>query len=300
MIPIKPMEPIQTDEVVRSEQWIHQVKWDGVRMLAYLNEGQVRLWNRKKAERTVQYPELTAELKELPCRSAILDGEVIAVQQGRADFFQVLKRDLLRNPNKIRMACTQVPVHFQLFDLLHLNGEGLENHSWEERDGHLRSLLDNSPAERIGVTDSFADGDALWHATGERGWEGVVMKRKASPYRVGQKHADWRKLKHFRTIMAHLVGASFKSGRVNAILLGMKDVNGWHFIGRAASGLGEEELTLLTEWIPRLQVTAPPVVNPVRDPQVIWVRPSIAVKVRFLEWTPQGTLRSPTIIRFLT
>ncbi|PTM58765.1 non-homologous end-joining DNA ligase [Desmospora activa] len=298
MFPIKPMEPIQTEAMLSSDEWIYQVKWDGVRILAYLEDGQVRLWNRKKAERTAQYPELVTELKGISCRSAVLDGEVIVVHRGRADFFQVLKRDLLQNPRKIQAAYQAIPVQFQLFDLLHINGEDLVKHAWEQRDEQLRLLLEKTQTERIAVTDSFADGNALWHATRERGWEGIVMKRKTSPYRVGQKHADWRKVKHFRTLMAHLVGASFKKGRVNALLLGVEEAGGWYYIGRAASGLSEQELTLLTEWIPQLQVASPAVVNPVYDPQVIWIRPSFSVKVRYLEWTPHGTLRSPTILGF--
>ncbi|MDR6224444.1 ATP-dependent DNA ligase [Desmospora profundinema] len=297
--PLKPMEPIQTDRVLTSAEWIHQVKWDGVRILAHLDEGRVRLWNRRGQERTAQYPELTAELAGLSC-SAVLDGEVIAVHEGRPDFFRVLKRDLLQDPRKVEAVGKQIPVQYQLFDMLEQNGISMLEQEWEKRDFLLRSLMEDHSLERVGVTDSFEDGKALWRATEERGWEGIVMKRKTSFYRLGQKHADWRKCKHFRTLTAQMVGVSLKGERVNAILLGVEDdkERGWRYIGRAASGLGEQEWMLLKTWWPRMQVPDPPVINPPTETGVVWVRPTVSVVVRYLEWTPHGTLRSPTILHF--
>lgn len=300
--PFKPMEPMAADQLKTGSEWIHQVKWDGVRMLAHLDRGQVRLWNRKGQERTMQYPELVEELRELPCQPALLDGEVFVIHEGRSDFFQVLKRDLLRDLRRLPTIIKQIPVQYQVFDLLMRDGISLVEREWEERNQHLRSFLEDLILERVAVIESFADGEALWQATAEQDWEGIVMKRKNSPYRIGQKHADWQKMKHFRTLTAQLVGVSLRGRQVNAVLLGVQseDENNWRYIGRAASGLGEQEWALLSEWWPQMKVPQPLVVNPPAERGVIWVRPMLSVTVRYLEWTPHGTLRSPVILHFLT
>ncbi|MFD1406680.1 hypothetical protein ACFQ49_00555 [Kroppenstedtia eburnea] len=295
---IAPMEPVPRQEVFASEDWLYQVKWDGIRMLAFLERGQVELFNRKQRRRTLWYPELTDEVAGLACTSAVLDGEVIVLHEGRPDFFRVLKRELLSDPNRLPSILGRIPVQYTVFDLLSLDGRNLMKEPLTHRLETLTRLL--PPASSVlHLCDSFDDGPGLWEATRQQQLEGIVMKERKSPYHSGQKHPSWQKVKHFQTLTATAVGVFTRGSLVQSILLGLEGEDGWTYIGRAGSGLSERERRLLTEAVPGLKRGSPVVLNPpsARLP-TIWLEPVLRVEVRYLEWTPQGTLRSPTVIGF--
>ncbi|MFC4078041.1 non-homologous end-joining DNA ligase [Salinithrix halophila] len=298
---IRPMEPVSREDVFPSDEWLYQVKWDGVRMLAYLDDGHVRLINRKGRERTDRYPEMVTALSRLPCRSALLDGEIIAMKGGRPDFFEVLKRDLASNRKNIDGLIQRVPVHYMVFDLLALKGATLLDQPLTDRQSLLEESVPQDPQGKIQLTDSFDDGPSLWKATQAKGLEGVVMKKRASVYHPGKKHPAWLKAKHFRNLTAVAVGVIPGPEGVHSLVLALADKEkGWRYIGRAGSGLSGEERQMLADWYPQISVKNPPVFNPPSDPgkEIYWIHPALAVEVRYLEWTPHATLRSPTILGF--
>lgn len=292
------MEPISSKKVNSSDEYLYQVKWDGIRMLAYLNRGRVELYNRKQRRRTPLYPELTEVVTGLACTSAVLDGEVIVLLNGRPDFFQVLKRELLSNPKKVQSMIRKIPVHYIIFDLLSLDGHWLTEQPLTQR---LETLAQLVPAGSppLHLCDSFDDGMGLWEATRQQGLEGIVAKERAGRYHPGEKHPAWQKVKHFRNLTATAVGALYRGQTVSSLLLGIPEEEGWVYIGRAGSGLNTEERKLLTEAVPSLRRKESPVIHPPSIPQgVVWMEPILRVEVRYMEWTPQGTLRSPTVIGF--
>lgn len=295
---IAPMEPVPRKKVDPSGDCLYQVKWDGIRMLAYLNQGQVELYNRKQHRRTLLYPELTKAVTRLPCTSAVLDGEVIVLQNGRPDFFRVLKRELLSNPQKIQSMMRKIPVQYIVFDLLFLDGHRLMEQTLTQRLETLTGLVPGG-SSTLHLCDSFDDGTRLWEVTRQQGLEGIVIKERAGRYHPGQKHPTWQKVKHFRDLTATAVGALYRGQTVHSLLLGIQGEEGWTYIGRAGSGLNAEERSLLTEAVPSLRRKDPPVIHPPRDRRgVVWIEPVLRVEVRYLEWTPHGTLRSPTVIGF--
>jgi bifunctional non-homologous end joining protein LigD len=294
--PVKPMEPVLAHEIDESPERLYQVKWDGVRLLACKNGKQVRLFNRKGREKTATYPELVSVVKTLPVQSVVLDGEVIAIREGKPDFFYVMKRDSVSHAGKI--LATSIPVHYMVFDLLFMDGHWLLNEPLMQRIDRLSPLFTDRTSDTMQLCDSVEDGYALWEVTRKKGWEGIVSKEKNGLYYVGRKHPTWQKIKHFRNLTARVAGVTFRGKWVNALLLAVEDAGQWIYIGRAGSGLNDRERELITRWVPQVRQTKPSVMNPPSLKGVTWVEPILPVKVQYLEWTPDATLRSPSIRGF--
>lgn len=296
---IQPMEPVSQETIPESDRYWYQVKWDGVRLLACKDDSGWWLYNRKQKERTNTYPDLLAELALLECETVLLDGEVVALQDGRPDFFRVLKRDLGSPSNQSRLM-DHIPVYYMVFDLLFADGRWWTDRPLYERFERLTRLIP-SGLKRIHVCDNYEDGKALFETMKEKEMEGIVIKEREGVYHVGQKHPTWQKVKHFREMRAAVIGATLRQGRVNALILGEPADAPNRYIGKAATGLNQQELTILTQFLPQLRMSKPPIDVAPRFPStetVIWLQPLLTVQVRFLSWTPDGTLRSPVIKGF--
>ncbi len=293
--PFQPMEPVLSERVIEGRDRLYQVKWDGVRVLSQVEGGEVRLWNRRRRDRTATYPELVAALKATGAKSAVMDGEVIALdpQTGKPDFFRVLKRDLSRRIGPgLR---EKVPVYYMVFDLIYLEGQWLTDLSLEERLKRLSQILPDSGP--IQYCDSYEDGTALWERTREQGLEGIVIKERHGRYHIGKKHATWLKVKHFRQLEAVVVGVTLRQGRVNSLLLARAEEGRFTYIGRAASGLDQDRIEALTRALSHIRrEDPPPTLSPVPQGEKVWLEPVIWARVRYLEWTPDGTLRNPSIL----
>ncbi|QKG84377.1 hypothetical protein GXN76_07730 [Kroppenstedtia pulmonis] len=294
-----PMEPVTRKDIFQDTDFLYQVKWDGVRMIAD-NSDTLRLINRRGNERTEQYCEIAEAIREVSLPTSVLDGEIVVLHEGKADFYRLLKRELASHPQKIANLRRDIPVVFIVFDCLMVQNEKLLQCPLAERQERLYELLSAHPHPLIHYCDSFDDGIGLWKETEKRKWEGVVMKHRASLYHPGQKHPSWIKIKHFRHMIVYVAGVTFRGGIVNSLLLGKKEESGWVYIGRAGSGLDERERYLLTKWVEHIKQPHPSVLNPPRDRhrEITWVKPALAVEVRYLDWTLSGTLRSPTIVGF--
>lgn len=293
---IRPMEPIMGEKLIQKDTWLYQVKWDGVRILSYIGQENTRLTTRKGTDRTATYPELVEALQEGGLSSAILDGEVIALEKGRPSFYRLLKRDLSKDKKRRSALQQEIPVYYMVFDLLNLDGQWLTDQPLEERLARLQEICPSSNC--IHFCESHDDGEKLFSVTRDHDLEGIIMKERKGKYYLGKKHPTWQKLKHFRKLDAQVIGVTMRAGRVNALLLGKKRDQDWVYIGGAASGLSAEELRLLTEWLPQLEQKEPIVINPPPITNGCWVTPVLTVEVKYLEWTPDGTLRTPSIIRF--
>ncbi len=293
------MEPVLSKELLVRSNCVYQVKWDGIRILSKIEQGNVTLHTRHGNIRTHIYPEITRLLSnQFARRSVYLDGEMISIHQGKADFFQVLKRDRLKTESKIETAVKKMPVCYMLFDILYYDS-WVTDRSFQERNELLNSIV--SPTDRLQLCPTTSDGKALFTYTKEQGWEGIVSKEITGKYHVGEKHPTWRKIKHFQYLESTILGVTLKSGKVYSLLLGTKkDDEEWQYIGRVSSGLSVEEKRILTEYSKFLQIpTSVAVIPPFQEEEIRWFIPDIRVEIRFLEWTPDGTLRNPVIERFL-
>jgi len=301
MNPVVPFEPIRTEIFPQGPEWVGQVKWDGVRILTYWDGQSVKLFNRKKHERTRHYPEISEISAYCQAKSIILDGEVIALgPEGKPSFYEVMRRDGLRRMENVPQAQKAVPVTYMVFDILYLNGEWVTSSPLKERQHLLHSVI--TPNSNVQLVENFPDVQALYQAVEAQGLEGIVMKDLSSSYRINGKDSRWRKKKCYRDLIAAVGGVTLRNQVVNALLLGLFDENGrFWYIGHAGTGkLSQSDWRNVTERIqPLLQEKMPFVNKPPRAQNAVWLRPEIAVKVQFAEWVDGHMLRQPSIQGFV-
>lgn len=299
--PVVPFEPVTTDIIPQGENWLAQVKWDGVRVLTYYDGELVGLYNRKLNERTGNYPELLDIKAYCEATSVILDGEIIALgPAGKPSFNQVMKRDGIRRLENVARAVKAVPITYMIFDILYLNGQWLNSQPLSSRQESLQQVI--RPNDYVQVVTSHEEGEALFQAMEEYGMEGIVVKRKDSPYLIGGKKNFWCKIKNYQDVIAVVGGFTLNSGIVNAVLLGLYDQSGklW-YIGHTGTGrLSQQDWRDLTKRLQPLISQEKPFNNKVeREREAFWVKPQLTVKVQFVEWTSTRSLRQPSIQAFV-
>lgn len=298
--PVIPFEPIAASNPPDAGgNWIAQIKWDGVRMLTYRDGSEVRLVNRRLNDKTSQYPELTDPSTYCRAASFILDGEIIALDEGRPAFHQIMKRDRLRLKTQIQAARSRVPISYMVFDLLYCEGEWLLNKPLAERQQLLSSII--LPQPTVQVVPNVTDAQGLLEVMRQHGMEGIVCKDLSSTYVLDGKDRRWQKVKLFQDLYAAVGGVTYRDKLVNSLLLGLFNAQGeFVYIGHAGTGkLRKSEWRELTERVPPLKSSHMPFVNqPERYKDAVWLKPTLTVRVQFMEWTPGFTMRHPSIQGF--
>lgn len=279
-------------------EWVHEIKWDGVRVLADLSGGRLTLASRNGNDVTVAYPEL-APLASLYA-DALLDAEIVAFEEGAHSFGTVVERMHVRNAAKA-LALSQIrPVTLMVFDILRLFGSNLTDQPWHARRQLLEQLELESP--RWHVPPVYDDGEGLLAATAEQGLEGVISKRRTSIYTPGRRSPDWVKVAHRPTISA-LVGGwrpeTDSESRLGAILVGIPDPGGLQFIGRVGSGLAGKAGVAMARSLAGAERADSPFANEIPREDALgtrWVEPRLVVDVRSLGLSNGGRLRQPSFI----
>ena len=273
--------------------WAFEFKWDGVRALIDVSEHGVRLHSRRGNDVTAGYPEVAAQAAGVG--DALLDGEIVAFEDGRPSFERLQTRMHLRGPDVAR-AVQGCPVTFVLFDVLRRFGVDLTARSYVDR----RATLDRFAAEHPGWTlsPSFDDGRATETVARAHGLEGVVAKRMSSQYRPGVRSDDWRKLRFVLSGDFVVIGweaALDSPATLSSLILGVADPGGLRYAGRVGSGLsGRSSAQLKQELVPRTMSAVPGVPPPAtRARHVHWVEPDVVVEVAFAARTGDGRLRHP-------
>ena len=296
---MRPMLATPTTSVPTGEGWLHEVKWDGMRILADVHEGRLVLTSRNGNDVTASFPELAG--LEGAYDDMLLDGEVVALDAGRPSFAALAERMHVQDRRKAERLAATRPVTFMVFDLLRLFGQDLTSQPLTARRELLERLdLDGRHWQ---VPPVYADGAELYRATLEQGLEGVVSKRASSPYLPGRRSAEWVKLPH-RTTVSAVVGGwrperTNDAGRLGAVLLGLPTTEGWRYAGRMGSGIAGAAQRQLTELLEPLRVPTSPFCDPVPAIDArgaVWVRPEVVVEARVLEMTRDGRLRQPAYL----
>jgi bifunctional non-homologous end joining protein LigD len=299
--PVIPMEPKSSDRIPEGEEWIAQIKWDGVRVLTYYDGKEIRLFNRKANERTFHYPELQQIEDYCRASSVILDGEIIALgSDGKPSFPEVMRRDSIGRSSRVKQVSKLVPVAYMIFDLLYYDKKWVNELPLFARMELLSKII--RPQPNIQLVSSHDDGQVLFKTIKEHGLEGIVLKQKDSCYYPGGKKDVWLKVKNYHDLLAVVAGFTLNSGIVNALLLGLYDTDGhlW-YIGHAGTGrLSKKEWRDLTPLLHSLSSEEQPFVNrPKRYRDAYWVRPHLTVRVKYMEWTEDKSLRQPSIEAFV-
>ncbi|OMF14404.1 DNA ligase [Paenibacillus amylolyticus] len=298
--PLIPFEPISRDTLPTGPQWIAQVKWDGVRMLAYEDGQELRLVNRRLHERTAQYPELVTPRNLCSGSSYILDGEVIALDPdtGKPSFYHVLRRDRMSRPEGIAQAIHQIPITYMVFDILYYEGKWVTDQPLADRQRLLHEVLNTAP--HVQEVTNTLDAASLLTVMREHQMEGIVCKDLTSSYGIQGKDQRWQKVKIMHDVYAMIGGVTYRSGIVNAVAIGVYDGPNFVYIGHVGTGkLNSNTWRELTHQVESLIRQDRPFHNvPERSAETTWVEPRIGVKVQYMELTHHRTLRHPSIQTF--
>ncbi len=283
------------------EGWAFEMKWDGVRVLAYLAGGRVELRSRRGRDDTAAYADVAAALASVPARSAVLDGEVVVLDADGKPSFGLLQAriNLTRAADIQRLSATH-PAQLMLFDVLELDGQPLLNLTYDERRAVLERLVPPGSGGRVQVPPVF-DGDleAAMETSRLFGLEGVVAKRRSSRYAPGGRGDAWRKIKLSKTqdvvIGGWRPGQGRRDGTIGSLLMGVPTADGLHYVGRVGSGLADRQLDDLHAALAPLARTSSPFRDVPREDarDARWVEPALVAEVTYGELTGPGRLRHP-------
>lgn len=280
------MEPVLDQYLENNRNTIYQVKWDGVRMLCFVEKGEVILQNRRGRIKTAAFPELNS-LGEIDRQPLVLDGEIVVLKNGRPDFAQVLRRNFSARPG-----LGAPPISYIVFDILRWQGEDIRGKCLAERQELLARV--RFPPEPASVIDNFRDGVQLMALTRERAWEGVVAKDIDSSYVAG-KSPYWRKYKNQQRDIFTIVGYLAKQGQLSSLLVAKDFGEGLVLTGSVGSGLSNVCRRMLMEIFPMLILPEPPLQVPEKTKAAAWLEPVLQAEVVFMEWTEALTLRAPVL-----
>ncbi len=285
------------------ERWSFEVKWDGVRAIAYAQPGRLRLESRNLKEITAAYPEVRGILDDLGMHEAVLDGEIVAFDYSdpahpRPSFERLQRRMHVTSPSSVRRLAVSTPVVYAIFDLLYLDGHSLMDLPYRDRRARLEGLELGGGAWRVPAAHP-GHGAGLLKATGEQRLEGIVAKRLDSRYEPGRRSGSWLKIKH--TLQQELViggwlpGEGRRTARIGALLMGYYRDGDLVYAGRVGTGFTEATLDLLTRRLEPLRRDSSPFARAPRLPrEAVFVEPELVAQIEFREWTGEMVMRAPS------
>lgn len=290
---MRPMLATRGDHVPTGPGWVHEVKWDGMRLLVEVRDGRTRLTSRNGNDATAAFPELA----HLDLPDLVLDAEAVAFVDGRPDFGALATR-IQRSGRGARMRAEVVPVTLLAFDLLALEGRDLTGEPLARRRELLESL--GLADDLVQVPPVYDDGPMLLEATRAQGLEGIVSKRLDSRYAPGVRSRAWLKFAH-RPRTSWVVGGwrpeTGSTTRIGAVLVGEPTPHGLVFRGRVGSGIAGRTGVALKELLEPLAVADSPFTEPLPRLDAAgsrWVRPEVVVDVESLGFAANGRLRQPS------
>jgi len=277
---------------------LFEIKWDGIRALAFVEQGGCRLMSRRGNAISPRYPELEP-LSGLPA-GVVLDGEIVAFRGEKPDFEQLLSREQARNPINIRHLSRRSPVSFMAFDLLYQGFEPILELPLHERRRRLEKVLaavrDSSP--RLLLSEGIVGGGkAFFQSAVQRELEGVIAKELESPYTPGKRSGAWTKIKRSQRAYCLIIGYVPKgAGDLQSVLVAVEEGGRLRYAGRVGSGLSDAERARLNGLLRARPRAAPLTECPEK---AAWVEPGLYCTVSFLERTRSGIMRAPVFERLI-
>jgi bifunctional non-homologous end joining protein LigD len=278
--------------------WSLELKWDGIRGIAYIRDGGLLVRSRNDIDITSTYPEVQQLAGELGDMPAILDGELVALDaDGRPSFGRLQQRMKQTAPSGALLS--SYPVVYAVFDLLALDGRATVELPYERRRELLEAVVPDGLAWRVSPVLEGKATDVL-SATAQQGLEGVVAKRHGSPYRPGVRSPDWRKVKNDRT--QEVVIGGWRAGRgsrertLGSLLVGIPDPDGLRYVGKVGTGFTHAMLDDMVAMLSRRERPTTPFIGLSREEAVAarWCEPELVGEVSYTDWTPEQRLRQPS------
>jgi bifunctional non-homologous end joining protein LigD len=286
---IHPMLAESVDKAFDGEEWLFEIKWDGYRAIAFIDGGKVRLVSRNQNDLTPRYPELKEMARLVSAKTAILDGEVVALDaDGKASFSLMQQRTGFRPGGRRVVGNADVPVLYYAFDLLYLDGYDWRRVPLEERKRKLAQLV--VAGDVVRYSDHYENhGKALFEMARQKGLEGIVAKKRASFYEE-RRSREWLKIKIRHTLDAVIGGYTEPEGsraHFGSLVLGLYDKKGRLIhVGQAGSGFDQKSLDEIWKTLKKLETKKNPFFGEVEAlRKVFWVKPELVAEIEFAEWT---------------
>lgn len=289
---IPPQLATLVKEAPKGNEWLHELKFDGYRLLCYLNRGHVRLLTRNQKDWTDKFPNVAKALKTLRVQSAILDAEVVALDSSGRSSFQMLQQAIHKTAGKNLV--------LEVFDLIYLDGFNLTRMPLVQRKEVLAELMATVRSDRVLRYSDHVEGNGpkfLKHAC-ELGIEGIVSKLADSPYE-STRSRNWMKVKCLRRQEFVIAGYTLSDKGIpfSSLVLGVYDKGKLIYAGRAGTGFSTKMRVDLKKMLDRLARPTKPFAEIPKDPglrRAIWAEPKLVGEVAFAEWTDEGVIRHPS------
>lgn len=290
---IKPMLA-KSSSPFDSENHIFELKWDGTRCILFWENGKIRFQNRRLRDITHRYPEFSSI--KFKATSAVIDGEIVVLSEGKPDFFKLQKREHIVEDDKIKILSELYPATYIAFDIIFIEGKSLLSTPLIERKKILEKVI--APSDFLILSQSFSNGKRLFEEALKLGFEGIMAKEKNSPYVPGKRTSYWLKIKRFNEIDAVICGFTQGEGRrkesFGALILGVYSHGRLIPIGQAGTGFSDEEEQFLIKALESIKEVKAPFSSEYKSKRKIsWCKPEIVARIRFQEWTEDKKLRAP-------
>jgi bifunctional non-homologous end joining protein LigD len=289
------------DKAFSSPNWVYEIKWDGVRAIAQIEDGKTTLWARSGRDVTTEYPEFKDMAARFRARNAIIDGEIVTLDKdGRSNFHSLQHRLGVQNPS--RQLMQSVPLDYFAFDVMYADGYDLRRVPLVKRKNFLQLILSGN--ESIHFSEHIAEqGEALYEAARSKGLEGIIAKLANSTY-AGARTSTWVKLKIVDEVDAVIAGYTEGRGSrkfFGALVLGLYEARELKFIGSVGTGFDEAKQEKIFDQLTRLRAKTSPFAKiPALRENVEWVEPELVARVKYANWTNDNHLRAPVFLSLLT
>ena len=300
---IKPMLATLVDRPFSDPKWLFETKWDGVRAVCFIKNGKARFFSRNQLEMTAQYPELEGIAAGVKATAAILDGEVVALDEQGVSRFQLLQPRLGRkNSGEIGRLTSTTRLAYYVFDLLHLDGLDLLGCKLLDRKTTLEKILKESKNVRFS-DHIIGEGEKLFEVVAKVPLEGMIAKRLDSIY-VQRRSADWLKIK--TTMESEVVVGGYTQPRnsrsyFGALVVGLYQDGELHYVAHTGGGFNQKTLEQVYKLMQPWKTNASPFVNtPKTNEPVQWIKPKLVAQVKFSEWTADRRMRHPIFLGIRT
>jgi DNA ligase D-like protein (predicted ligase)/DNA ligase D-like protein (predicted 3'-phosphoesterase) len=288
----KPMLARLAPQPFSNDAWLFEIKWDGFRAIAYVNE-EFSLRSRNNKELKHVFPELK-ELKQL-ASNVVLDGEIVVVEDGKTDFQALVERSQTMSPVEIELQGKRSPVVYVVFDILEKDGETLVDLPLTERKRILKASV--KEGKHVLLSDFVeTEGESYYKVASEKGLEGVMAKKKDSFYEPGVRSNNWLKIKNLRScdcvIVGYTRGFGARTDTFGALLLGLYRDEKLVYVGKVGTGFSQTMLETLSKKFQQLKTDKAPVSVDITD-EITWLKPELVCIVAYQVVTKDKRLRMP-------
>ena len=299
--PIEPMLSESRDAPPDSPDYIYEIKWDGIRAMIALDEGEVRIRSRSQRDITRLFPELLIPERAFRATSALFDAEIVCLDgSGKPIFKHAIHRIQQSTEGAIERARAKYPAVCYVFDCLYLDGRPIINEPLTRRREWMADALRKGTPYR--VSEVVSEGVQLFEAAAKMGLEGIMAKERNGPYLPGKRSAQWLKIKTRKTtecvIIGYTKGKGDRASLFGALHLAHANGNVLQYLGKVGTGFDARMMKEIFAQLKNLKPVKRPIEEkPIDDAQTVWLEPKMMCEVQYASLTKDGMLREPVFVR---